>query len=100
MSWAAALVLASAGTFAIRFASSAGLGALQLSVRGQRILRHAAIGILAAMAVSTLPADATGSAIPSVVALAATGLALTRTKNLAVAMAVGVAGYWMVGLVA
>jgi branched-subunit amino acid transport protein len=94
-----ALIITAAGTFAIRTGSVQAFQERAMSPVVTRVLRHAALAILASLAVSSLPSAAGGIEAPSLVGLVATVVAARRFSNLAVVMAVGIAAYAGAGAV-
>jgi branched-subunit amino acid transport protein len=90
-----ALGLASIATYAIRVGSVGAFQLRQLPPTAGLILRHAALGIMASLVITTLPSS---SALGGIGAASAAGLlastgAARRTGNLTLIMLVGVAAF-------
>lgn len=94
MSSAVALALAAIGTFAIRY-GSVRLGARRaLSIRTTLALRHAAVGVLALLAVGSAPASRTGGApAASAIAVVVTTVVARRSRSMTATMAAGIGAY-------
>jgi branched-subunit amino acid transport protein len=92
---AAALLTATVATFALRQVSVRLLADRELPVVVGHALRHGALAVMAALVMSSLPTTGRFGA-PTAAAIAGTAAACVvarRTRNLAAAVAVGVAAY-------
>ena len=92
MNAAAALLVASLGTFALRQISVRVLAHREVRPVIGVTLRHAALAVMAALVVSSSP-SAGRLGVPSLAAaagMAATAIVARRTRNLAAALAVGI----------
>jgi branched-subunit amino acid transport protein len=92
---AAALMIATVGTFALRALSVRAFAARDLDPRFGLALRDAALAIIAALVVRSLPHDADTSAlqIPALAGIAVAVVAGRRQGNLAVVILLAVATY-------
>ena len=92
MNAAAALLVAALGTFALRQISVRLLAHRELPPAVGVILRHAALGVMAALVVSSSPsAGPLGVPSPAAVAgVAATAIVARRARKLAAAIAIGI----------
>jgi branched-subunit amino acid transport protein len=92
MNAAAALVVAALGTFALRQISVRVLAHRRLPPAFGITLRYAALGVMAALVVSSSPSTGPlGVPSPAAAAgLAATAIVARRTRNLAAALAIGI----------
>jgi branched-subunit amino acid transport protein len=90
-----ALGLASIATYAIRVGSVGAFQLRQLPPTAGLVLRHAALGIMASLVITTLPAPASSGGIGAAGAagLVASIAAARRTGNLTLIMLVGVVAY-------
>lgn len=91
----AGLLLATGGTYLLRYASVRSFSSRTLDARVAAVLRHAALGIMASLVIASLPADH-GPPLTDVASL--TGLtvglvASRRLTNVSAVVALGVAGY-------
>jgi branched-subunit amino acid transport protein len=95
MTWLAALVLAGIGTFALRFGSVRSFEERTMRPVVTRMLRHAALAILASLAITNLPhaTAADGPTAASIIGLAVTVVAARRLSNLTAIMAIGIGAY-------
>jgi branched-subunit amino acid transport protein len=95
MNAVAALLVASLSTFALRYGSVRVLADRRLPPAVEVTLRHAALAIMAALVMSSLPR--TGRlGLPAAAALAAVagaGAVARRSRNITAAIAIGVAIY-------
>lgn len=100
MSAIVGLCLASVGTYAMRIGSVRLFGSRPLPAAATRILRHAALGVMASLAISSLtdPGGAGGVTAAGLAGVAAVVVASRRCGDLTTVMAVGVAAYALVGL--
>ena len=95
MNAAAALLAASLGTFALRQISVRVLAHRQLPPAIGITLRHAALGVMAALVGSSSPSVGR-LGVPSLAAaagMAATAIVARRTRNIAAAIAIGITTY-------
>lgn len=98
----AGLCLAAVGTYAMRLGSVRLFGSRPVPARAARVLRHAALAVMASLAVASLPG--TGGAGGGVTAAGVAGAAAVvvasrRSTAIAVIMAIGVATYALVDLI-
>lgn len=100
MTWVLALALATAATYAIRVGSVTGLATRPLPDTIAIRLRHAAIGIMAAVGVAGLPHGGLQGWTPATLAAVAVAcVAARRWTNAAVVMLPAVAVYSLVAAV-
>ena len=95
MSSAVALLVAAAGTFALRYGSVRALAHRRIPPAVEDTLRHAALAVIAALVVASLPSSG-GAGLPpvgAVVALVAATVVARRTRNITVAITVAVVVY-------
>jgi branched-subunit amino acid transport protein len=95
MNAAAALCAATVGTFALRQLSVRALANRELPPVVGHALRHAALAVMAALVMSSLPTTERLD-LPTAAAIAGTGAACViarRTRNLAAAIAIGLVVY-------
>jgi branched-subunit amino acid transport protein len=98
MSWYLALALAASGTYAVRVASIHAFGRRDLPARTERGLQLAALAVLAALSVSSVPI-APGESLPSVAvgsAVVAAIVAARHIRNIAVIPAIAMATHMIV----
>lgn len=93
-----ALCLAAVGTYAIRLGSVRAFGSRPVPPVAARVLRHAAIGIMSSLAISSLPGSGSTAALTAaaVAGAAAVVVAAQRLGNMAAVMAIGVAVYGII----
>ena len=93
MSWVAGLLLATCGTYGIRLVGVHVFLRRSVPPAAERILRHAALGILASLALTSVTGagDAAAMTLPTAVGLGATVIAARRYGNLAAVMLLGIA---------
>ena len=95
MSAAVALLIAAAGTFALRYGSVRALAQRRIPPAVEGALRHAALAVIAALVVASLPSSGR-MGLPSagaVVALMAAAVVARRTRNITAAIAVAMVFY-------
>lgn len=95
MNAAAALLIASLGTYALRQFSVRALANRQLPPAVGTTLRHAALAVMAALVMSSIHPTGQGGlpAASALVGLAAAGIIARRSENVAAAIAIGIATY-------
>lgn len=100
MTAVAGLCLAAVGTYAMRLGSVRLFGSRPVPTVPARLLRHAALGIMASLAVASLPGSASAGGVTAagVAGVAAVVVAARRSTDITVIMAVGVAAYALVDL--
>jgi branched-subunit amino acid transport protein len=96
---AVALGLASVATYAIRVGSVRAFDRRHLPPIAGRVLRHAALGIMASLVITTLPASSAAGGIgaASAAGLAASTVTARRTNNMTLIMLAGIAAYSLTG---
>jgi branched-subunit amino acid transport protein len=100
VSWYLALVLAAAGTYAVRLASIHTFGTHAPSARTSRSLQLLALGVLAGVAVSSVPM-ADGRPAPSLATATALGAAVVAarlSRNVALVVVVSVVAHFIVAV--
>jgi hypothetical protein len=95
MNAVAALLAASGGTFALRYASTRFFAARALEARLVDVLRHASLAIMASLVIASLPADHDFAlANPAIAVGVAVGvLASRRVANVSLVLLLTVSGY-------
>lgn len=95
MNAAAALLTASLGTYALRHVSVRALANRELPPAIAITLRHAALAVMAALVMSSIPPTGEVGLPPAsaIVALLAAGIIARRSENVTAAIAIGITVY-------
>ena len=91
----AAFLLASVGTYALRHVSARALANRQLPPVIGVVLRHAALAVMAALVISSLPrtGELGAHSASAIAGLAAAGIVARRTESVTTAIAIGITMY-------
>lgn len=101
MSWIIALLAATAGTYALRAGSVRAFSGRDLPAGVDRMLRHAAIAVMSAIAVASLPAGGvSGWTVATAFGIGVAIVLALRYSNIAAVTAAGVLAYWLAGALA